>query len=188
MQTRNSSDHYGLITLSLHWVTVALVILAWTLGTFGDVFPRGPARVAALFVHTTAGLALLALLAARLAWRIADPPPTPLSTFLGAWGDRAGRFAHYALYVLLVAVPIVGIVLQFARGDALPIFGLYEIASPLGADRAFSRSVKGVHEVLANALVILAGLHALAALAHHWLLKDSTLVRMLPWSAGPPQP
>lgn len=104
------------------------------------------------------------------------------------WGNRAGRIAHVALYLLLVAVPIVGIILQFARGNALPIFGLYEIASPWATDRAFSNSVKEIHEVLANALVILAGLHALAALVHHWLLKDQTLERMLPWSTKLPRP
>ena len=44
--------------------------------------------------------------------------------------DPAARIAHYTLYALLVAVPVAGIVLQFARGDALPLFGLAEIASP----------------------------------------------------------
>ena len=69
---------------------------------------------------------------------------------------------------------------QFARGHALPLFGLGEIASPWPADRTFARSVKGVHELLANALIILALLHAAAALAHHWFLRDRTLRRMLP--------
>jgi cytochrome b561 len=71
---------------------------------------------------------------------------------------------------------------QFARGNALPVFGLFEIASPWSANRSFARSMKDVHEVLANTLVILAVLHAAAALAHHWLLRDRTLLRMLPWS------
>jgi cytochrome b561 len=96
--------------------------------------------------------------------------------------DRAARVAHYALYALLVAVPIAGIVVQFARGDALPVFGVFEISSPWLVDRAFARSVKEVHEVLANALVIFAGLHAGAALVHHWVFRDRTLVRMLPGS------
>jgi cytochrome b561 len=98
----------------------------------------------------------------------------------GAWLDQLGRLAHYALYALLVAAPVVGIVLQFARGDALPVFGLFEVASPWAADRAFAGAVKEVHEVLANALVILAALHAAAALLHHFALHDRTLLRMLP--------
>src|SRR6476620_128611 len=57
MQFRNSQDHYGLVALSFHWLTVALVIVAWLLRTFDDAFPRGAARAASLFVHMTAGLA-----------------------------------------------------------------------------------------------------------------------------------
>ena len=79
-----------------------------------------------------------------------------------------------------LAAPVAGIALQFARGDALPVFGIFEIASPWMADRAFARSVKGVHELLANSLVILAGVHAAAALFHHWILRDRTLLRMIP--------
>jgi cytochrome b561 len=157
-----------------------LVILAWLLGQFDDVFPKGAARAAALFVHNSAGLAVIGILVLRLLWRFADPPPPIEHTILGAWLDRAGRLAHYALYALLVAVPVSGIVLQFARGDALPLFGLTEIASPWTRDRAFARSVKEIHEVAANALIVLAALHAAAALIHHWVLRDRTLVRMLP--------
>ena len=161
---------------------MALVIVAWLLGTFDDAFPRGAARAASLFVHMTAGLAILVLLLGRAAWRVGDPPPPVESSGLGVWGERAGQFAHYALYVLLAAVSIAGIVVQFARGNALPVFGLFEIASPWASNRAFARSVKEVHEVLANALVILAILHAVAALVHHWIFRDRTLARMLPRS------
>jgi cytochrome b561 len=71
-------------------------------------------------------------------------------------------------------------VLQFARGGAVPVFGLFDIASPWPADRAFSRSVREIHELLADGVMILAGLHAAAAPAHHWLFRDRTLLRMLP--------
>ena len=71
---------------------------------------------------------------------------------------------------------------QFARGNPLPVFGLFEIASPWLRDKNFAHNVTEVHEVFANALLILAGLHASAALAHHWVLRDRTLLRMLPQS------
>lgn len=180
MRLRNSAEGYGAVPQMMHWITVALVILAWFLGQFEDVFPKGPARAASLFVHISAGLAVIGILVLRLFWRLADPPPPIEQTILGAWLDRAGRLAHYLLYALLVAVPISGIVLQFARGDSLPLFGLTDIASPWVRDRAFARSVKEIHEVAANALIILAALHAAAALIHHWVFRDQTLVRMLP--------
>lgn len=180
MQLRNSSDGYGAIARAFHWLTVVLVLLAWTLGTFGDVFPKGAARTAGLMVHISAGLTILAVLLARLLWRLVDRPPAPEPTGLGLWADRAGRLAHIALYALLFAIPVSGIVVQFARGNALPLFGLFEIASPWLADRASARAIKEVHELLANALGVLAALHAIAALYHHWVLRDRTLLRMLP--------
>lgn len=183
MRLRNSPDGYGAISQTLHWLMVALVLLAWALGTFDDALPKGAGRAAGLFIHISAGVAILAVLVVRLLWRLADPPPPPEPTVLGVWLDRAGRLAHYALYALLIAAPVTGVVLQFARGDALPLFGLSEIPSPWPADRAFAHSVKELHELLSNGLVILASLHAAAALVHHWLFRDHTLARMLPRSA-----
>ncbi|MBV9237895.1 MAG: cytochrome b [Xanthobacteraceae bacterium] len=175
MRLTNSKDRYGAVPQFLHWAVVALVITAWLLGQFIDDLPRGT-----LAIHIALGLGVLVFLVARLAWRFSDPPPEPEPTALGPWLDVAGRLAHYLMYLLLALVPIAGIVTQFARGDAVSIFGLYEIASPWVKDRAFARSVTEVHEILANALVIFAGLHAVAALVHHWILRDRTLLRMLP--------
>lgn len=178
---------YGATAQSLHWLTVLLVITAWTLGMFGDVLPKGTARSTGLFVHLSAGLAILLISVVRLPWRLTHiPSPEPASgTQTGRWAEYAARIAHAVLYILLFAVPISGIVLQFARGGSLPLFGLGEIASPWLQDRAFARQVREIHEVMANALVILASFHALAALIHHFVLHDRTLVRMLPHPSRP---
>jgi cytochrome b561 len=180
MQLRNSDDSYGAVPQFLHWLSVGLVAVAWLLGVFGDALPQGAARATGLLVHILVGLALLCVLVVRMLWRVVDPPPPLERTALGVWLDRAARIAHYALYALLVAAPVMGILLQFARGDALPLFGFSEIASPWAADRALARSIKEIHEILAHALVILAVFHAAAALFHHWVLRDRTLSRMLP--------
>ncbi len=180
MQLSNSEDGYGAVAKLLHWLTVGLVAVAWLLGTFGDELPRGAGRAAGLFTHISAGLALIAVLAIRLGWRFYDPPPHPEPTPFGRWLDGVARVSHIVLYGLLVMTPIIGIVLQFARGDALPLFGFAHIASPWVKDRAFASSVKELHETLANGLAILAALHASAALAHHWIFRDRTLKRMLP--------
>ncbi|MET4177270.1 cytochrome b561 [Bradyrhizobium sp. LA6.1] len=186
MQLLNSDKDYGAIAQTLHWATVVLVIVAWMLGIFGDDLPKGEFRQIGLAVHVAAGIAILVLLVARLIWRSINPPPgseaTEFGTWLGKWGDPAAAIAHYTLYALLVAVPVAGIVLQFARGDALPLFGLAAIPSPWLKDAAFAHNVKEMHEVLAHALVVIAGFHAIAALIHHWVFQDRTLTRMLPRS------
>jgi cytochrome b561 len=183
MQLHNSERGYGAVALSLHWLTVLLVTTAWLLGTFGDDLPRGAVRDSGLRVHIAAGLAVIAVVLMRVGWRLVDPPPSFEPTRFGHWLDLAAKLTHLALYGLLIATPIVGVLLQFARGDALPIFGIVDIASPWIRDRAFAGSLKETHETLANLLMIVAGLHAAAALAHHALLRDRTLMRMLPGGA-----
>ena len=180
----NPIDRYGLTPRFLHWLTVILVILAWTLGIFGDDLPKGPARETGLFVHISAGLLILIALIMRLAWRAVEPPPPPEPNEFGRWfgtfADPAARLAHYTLYALLIAVPIAGIVAQFARGNALPLFWITEIPSPWIRDRAIAHNLTEIHEILAHALMIVASFHAAAALIHHFVFGDRTLIRMLP--------
>jgi cytochrome b561 len=179
MQLGNSDARYGVIPQTIHWLTVVFVGVGWLLGQFMDDFPKA-VRPSVLFAHMTFGQCVIALLVLRLAWRFADPPPPPEKTRFGRLHELAAKFSHYVLYVLLLAVPFAGIVVQLKRGNALPIFGLWDFTSPWPADRGTARSVLRAHEYLANALVLLAGIHAAAALMHHWLLRDRTLVRMLP--------
>jgi cytochrome b561 len=179
-----TSNEYGPVAKALHWVTVLLVIVAWSLGTFGDDLSEGSARNASLLTHIWIGLTILLLAVVRIPWRIANPPPkivpTEFGRWLVEWTNPVSRIMHYVLYALLVLVPAAGIALQFARGHSLPIFGLAEISSPWIADKAFASNLKEVHEVLANLLVILALFHMTAALVHHWIFGDTTLRRMLP--------
>jgi cytochrome b561 len=187
VQFFNSPTRYGVIAQCLHWGAVVLVLLAWTLGILGDELPRGPTRALGLYIHVTAGLLIIVLTFLRLLWRLVDPSPPAEKNEFGEWlfADWIGlgaKLAHFLLYVLLLAVPVVGVVLQFARGDSLSIFGLVEIASPWVRDKPFAESVKEVHELLAHCLLAVAGLHAVAALVHHWVFADRTLVRMLPGS------
>jgi cytochrome b561 len=179
MQLANSTARYGAIAQALHWLTALFVVMGWLLGQFGDDLPKG-ARAAGLFIHMTLGLSVLAFLLLRLVWRRLTPPPAAEQTRYGRVVHVAANVSHAALYVLLIAVPAAGITLQFARGHAVPLFGVWAIPSPWVADRAFAHKVGEAHELLANALLILAALHMVAALWHHWVLRDRTLTRMLP--------
>jgi len=172
MQLWNSPQSYGVIPRLLHWLTVAFVIVAWFLGTFGDELSRGSARSAGLFVHISAGLAVLALLVFRLVWRVIDRPPPPEATRFGNWLEFLGRLTHVALYALLAATPVVGIALQYSVSSKSPLLGQ-------GTENSPAR-IKELHETLSNILVILAIFHAVAAMVHHFVWRDRTLERMLP--------
>jgi cytochrome b561 len=179
MQLANSTTRYGAVPQLIHWLTALFVIAGWSLGQFGYYLPAW-ADAPGFFVHMTLGESVIALLIIRLAWRVADPPPPIEPTPFGWWVKAAAHLGHFALYALLLIVPFLGIVVQLKRGHQLPVFGLFDFASPWPADRPLARSVLAVHYYLANTLMILAGVHAAAALVHHWVWHDRTLVRMLP--------
>lgn len=175
----NSKTRYGIFPQTLHWLTAILVVVGWLLGFFLDDFPR-QMHGAVLVVHMTFGQCVIALLVLRLAWRTVDPPPPLEKTRFGRLQERAATLVHFILYALLLAVPVAGIIVQLTRGHALPVFGLWDVASPWPADRATARLALRIHAYLANTMLALAGLHAAVALVHHWVFGDRTLVRMLP--------
>lgn len=180
MQLANSTLRYGAIPQFVHWLTVIFVAVGWLIGQFGDVLPKGAARHSGLVVHMTLGQCVIVLLVVRLIWRFVNPPPPPEETPLGRLLDRAAKVSHFTLYALLLTVPFLGIIVQLKRGDVLPVFGFWNVQSPWPVDRATARSILSVHGTLADALLILAGIHAAVALVHQWIWRDRTLLRMLP--------
>lgn len=163
-------------TIVLHWITALLVVVLWCLGQTLGWFPRGTAHMVALSVHITLGVTLGAVLLLRVFWRGSAgrhlPPADP-----GVMG-AVSQLVHTALYLLLIGVVAVGLGLEWLRGDT--IFALLSIPGLAPSDRVVIRAFTGLHSLLANALLIAAGLHALAALTHHYVLHDSVLHRMVP--------
>jgi cytochrome b561 len=89
------------------------------------------------------------------------------------------RITHWLLYALLMVTVGLGIAYLWVRGDA--IFNLFKVPAFDPGNRALVKQVGGWHAIAANTVLIVAGLHAAAALFHHFLLRDATLKRMLPW-------
>jgi cytochrome b561 len=166
---------YDRMTIVLHWTVVFLVVEQFLGAQIIDWFPRGPLRTDARSVHIVLGVTLAAVLAVRIAWRLT------LGRQLAA--DRgllnhAARFVHQLLYVLLIAMVLVGIVLTSARGDS--IFGAFSVWSFSPGNRAPADWIGEVHETLAWTIIVVAALHAVAALFHRMILKDQVLQRMWP--------
>ena len=92
------------------------------------------------------------------------------------------KATHWSLYTLLDTVLVIGVVTTWARGDS--IFGLFRLPKLNPADPELGRWMVGVHGTAVTALLVLAALHAGAALLHHYFWKDGILRRMLPGRAG----
>jgi cytochrome b561 len=172
-----TAETYDRTTIRLHWATAFLVCWQWGEAHLIDLVSTGgtPGRRAMVGLHVLGGLALVAVLLARLAWRHGGG--VRLSQAAG-WEGVAARAGHLALYALLAAVLGFGLWLEWVRGDNL--FGLMQVPAFDPGNRVLRRAAADRHELAANALLILAGLHALVALAHHYIRRDGVLRRMLP--------
>lgn len=171
------APRYAGLSIALHWLMAALIVVAFGLGLTVDLFPSTLKGVV-VETHKDIGLAILALVVVRFAWRLAHPPPAA-DPSLGLMAERLAGLAHAGLYGLMLAVPVIGVLYIFWRGQGLHL-GLFDIASPLAADRPTARQAREVHEWAAYALMGLAGLHAAAAIWHHTVRRDGVLRRMLP--------
>ena len=178
MQWRNSNSTYGLVSITLHWL-VALAVF----GLFGvglwmvDLYYYSGWYRTAPDLHKSVGIILFVVMLGRVVWRFLSPPP-PAPANHGAATRLASKAGHAFLYLALFVLMLSGYLISTADGRGIPVFGLFEVPATLTSipDQADIAGV--VHEYLAWALVIFAGLHALAALKHHFIDRDATLVRM----------
>lgn len=175
----STSGRYSPPAQIFHWLTVLFVLAAWTLGTLGEDLPRGSIRHLGEFVHILLGETVVMLLVLRLFWRVVTPAPDA-DAAAGPMAARVAKAMHIVLYGLLLAVPVVGVVMLFHGGEALTVFGAFDLASPWMKNRELKHDWKEIHEFLANLLLALAALHAGAALVHHYVFRDRALKRMLP--------
>jgi len=140
-----------------------------------DDFPR-EVRVYARSTHIIMGVGLVLILAARLFWRNTGGRQLPAAK-QGPLNLLA-KGTHYLLYAIVLMTLACGIGYTFLRGDN--ILNLFRLPK-LFADVADLRDNMGdLHALGANSLMILAGIHAAAALFHHYVWKDGVLRRMLP--------
>jgi cytochrome b561 len=183
MPARNTSVRYGYVAQTLHWAIVALIIAQLTLAKIADGLPLGLQKLAVLARHKSVGITILGLAVARLAWRLIDRPPAlpPMPR----WQTIAARWNHWALYLLLFAMPVTGWLMSSASNYPVSWFGLVQLPDFVGPDPVLKETLETVHEVLARVLVALAILHLAAALKHQFFDRNGLLFRMLPWRARP---
>ena len=164
-------------TITLHWITAILVIVLWTIGQTVDWPPTNVLRTDYRSLHIILGVTLGVVVLARLGWRLTHQdrlPPTDHGLLL-----LIARLTHWLLYVLLILTVGLGIATTWTRGDT--VFYLFTIPAYDPGNRPLMHLVHGWHALAANAILIVAGLHAAAALFHHFIMRDATLRRMLPW-------
>lgn len=179
MRLRNDSEHYGLVAISFHWLVALVVVEQFALGLwmrslgYYDAWYRlGP------WWHKGIGVMLFGTVILRLVWRWSNPRPQELPTHK-PYERRLAGLTHGLLYLLLFVLMVSGYLISTADGRSLEVFDWFSIPATLSGIEHQEDIAGKVHSVLAWSLISLAGLHALAALKHHFFDRDRTLKRML---------
>jgi cytochrome b561 len=168
---------YGNGAIGFHWVMVALIVVVGVLGLLHDSWPKSTQDFW-INVHALIGLTVWALVIARLWWRSSHTPPD-LPPDVGEFSRRLSYPVHLLLYGLMFVIPIIGIVTFIWHGRVFN-FGLFKVDFGVAKNRAIFHPTEDIHGYLAYALFALVGLHALAALWHHFIRHDGVLARMWP--------
>lgn len=179
MQLRNNAERYGLLSIGLHWLMLLLLIAVYACIELREFFPKGSEpREALKSWHFMLGLSVFVLVWLRLLAnkighhpRIEPEPPT--------WQKQSANIMHFALYGLMIFMPLAGWLILSASGKVIPFFGL-QLPPLMGESKNVADFIKEIHETVGTLGYFLIGLHAAAALIHHYFLGDNTLKRMLP--------
>lgn len=173
---RNTTDSYGLVSRTLHWLLAALLLAVLVLGLVVEDMAKGPLRAATMNWHQSLGFLVLVLVAVRLLWRLVNPLPQPLGAGL------AGRLAvlmHWVLYALMIAQPLSGWLLIQAEGHELALFGRMPLPALVAESEVLEEVMEALHGGIWVVLATAALGHVAAALKHHFIDRDRTLTRML---------
>ncbi|GHE19815.1 cytochrome b [Halomonas urumqiensis] len=174
---RNSRSGWGIVSILLHWISavviVGLFVLGWwmvDLGYYHAWYNLAP------WWHRSIGMLLLFATLARLAWRFINPTPVAHGHGL----ERlAAHLGHIALYVLMLLVMVSGYMISTADGRGISVFGWFEVPALLSRLPNQENIAGDIHWYSALALMVLAAGHLLAAMKHHLLDRQDTLLRMI---------
>nr|VFK66673.1 MAG: cytochrome b561 [Candidatus Kentron sp. UNK]VFK69937.1 MAG: cytochrome b561 [Candidatus Kentron sp. UNK] len=174
---KNTETHYGIIAKGFHWFLFLMLGFMIVAGNILEEMPKGAEKIEAAGVHKSLGLLVLLLVFLRLIWRFInvtpkDPEGTPAIQSLVA------HAIHWALYGLMFAQPVAGILMSQAAGYPVNFFGLYELPTLLAKDQSLAGLFHTAHGVVWILLLAVVIVHAAGALYHHFIVKDDTLRRM----------
>ncbi len=175
---KDSSHHYGLVSILFHWLSATVIIFLFALGLYmtglryyDEWYHKGPA------LHVSLGILLCLFTVLRLVWRKLNTTPADLSHKKSA--NLAAKFVKWFLYLLIFILAISGYLITTAEGQAAQVFNWFGVPASIELNADQVDRAGEIHEYAAWSMIILASLHASAALLHHFVFKDNTLKRMI---------
>jgi cytochrome b561 len=184
MPFSNTEQSYGAVAKFLHWAIVILIIAQYVIIESAEDLPDGLEKLQIVSNHKSLGMLVFLLALARIGWRIVNrgkPAPVPMPD----WQRIAAAAGHGVLYLLILAMPLSGWAMSSSANYPVTLFGWFQFPALVAPDPGLHEALEEVHEVLFNVIVAVATAHAAAALYHHFVLKDDSLRRMLPFARRP---
>jgi cytochrome b561 len=179
MNWNNSASRYGSLSIAIHWLMVLLFVAVYGSMELRDLFEKGSdPREAMKTWHFMLGMLVFVLVWLRLAARLSGPAPA-IQPEPPSLQQLSAKLLHLALYALMIGMPLTGWLILSAAGKPIPFFGL-ELPALIGENKGLAKQLEELHEVVGTTGYFLIGLHTVAALYHHYIVRDNTLTRMLP--------
>ncbi|MCC5792529.1 MAG: cytochrome b [Legionellaceae bacterium] len=179
MVSLESSRSYSSGSKWLHWLIAAIVLPMLIFTFFFDALPERFFGTA-ITLHKSFGMLVLFLMLWRIVWITRTGKP-PLPATVPIWQRIASRLVQHGLYVLVIAMPLVGWIMSTAANKSPVIFGLFTLPLPgITPDKALAKNMFQTHQILAWVIIFFLILHIAGALKHHFIDKDNVLKRMLP--------
>lgn len=176
---RNTTSAYGLVSIVLHWLIAVAIVGLFGLGLWMmDLSYYHPWYNAAPDIHRSVGVLVGAAVLARLVWRWLNPRPA-FDADMARWERTGALVAHWLMYALMIGVVATGYLITTAEGDPVSVFGWFRLPALVSGLERQEEMAGALHYYGAWALVLIAAAHTLAALKHHLMDRDRTLVRML---------
>jgi cytochrome b561 len=178
MTSNGNRAGIGRMLIAFHWLMLVLIVAAYLTIELKSIFPKGSAsREAMATAHYMLGLSVFILVWLRLLARSRHPFPRPELTQPG-WQLRLRNLVHCALYVLMIGVPLLGWITLGAKGTSIAVFG-HHLPALVSKSAILAKWCKEMHQTVATFGYLLIGLHAAAALYHHFIKGDDTLRLMV---------
>ena len=177
------TDHYPATSKLLHWLVAACVLVTVPVAIVMDRVGQGPTQNSLYNLHKSLGVLILVLMVLRLINRLVAGALAPEAE-IEPWQRAVSSIVHTSLYVLLLAMPIVGYIANSAYGASTPFFGLFELPSIVGKNEELATRLFTLHRWVGWLVILLVLMHISAALYHHFIRRDAVLKRMLPRALG----
>ncbi|WP_166361880.1 cytochrome b [Pseudomonas akapageensis] len=179
MSWKNTEERYGSLSISLHWLMLLLIAVTYACIEFRGIFPKdSPGRALIKDMHFMLGLTVFVLVWLRLALRLFGPTPR-IEPKPSGWQMLLAHLMHWGLYALMIGMPIAGWMILSAADKPVPFYG-FELPPLIGANDDLAEEIEGWHALGGTIGYWLIGLHAIAGLYHHYVVRDNSLLRILP--------